>query len=134
VSDRIADLWGTRTPFGRGGEWPVRVDLILEEGVVEQDVDRWSQTASMLHSNDDTRDVAVKDGRVVGLALTDPVLLLLRSSHPPVGATTQIVSLGFLQTPPEMAAQMAGVVLLTVVEWSINRDSGVPVPVWGATG
>lgn len=88
----------------------------------------------MLHSNGDTRDVAVKDGRVVGLALTDAVLLLLRSSHPPVGATTQIVSLGFLQTPPEMAAQMAGVVLLTVVGWSINRDSGVPVPVWGATG
>jgi hypothetical protein len=51
-----------------------------------------------------------------------------------VGATTQIVSLGFLQTPPEMAAQMAGVVLLTAVGWSINRDSGVPVPVWGATG
>ena len=92
----------------------------------------------MLHSNGDTRDVAVKNGRVVGLALTDAVLLLLRSSHPPVGATTQIVSLGFLQTPPEMtaqmSAQMAGVVLLTVVEWSINRDSGVLVPVWGATG
>lgn len=88
----------------------------------------------MLHSNGDTRDVAVKDGRVVGLALTDAVLLLLRSSHPPVGATTQIVSLGFLQTPPEMAAQMVGVVLLTVVEWFINRDSGVLVPVWGATG
>ena len=100
----------------------------------------------MLHSNGDTRDVAVKDGRVVGLALTDAVLLLLRSSHPPVGATTHIVSLGFLQTlslgflqtPPEMAAQMAaqmaGVVLLTVIGWSINRDSGVPVPVWGATG
>jgi hypothetical protein len=134
VSDRIADLWGALTPFKRGGEWPVRVDLILEEGVVEQDVDRWSQTASMLHSNGDTRDVAVKDGRVVGLALTDAVLLLLRSSHPPVGATTQIVSLGFLQTPPEMAAQMAGGVLLTVVGWSINRDSGVPVPVWGAAG
>jgi hypothetical protein len=134
VSDRIADLWGMRTPFGRGVARH-RVDLILEEGVVEQDVNRWwSQTASMLHSNGDTRDVAVKNGRVVGLAFTDAVLLLLRSSHPPVGATTQIVSLGFLQTPPEMAAQMAGVVLLTVVEWFINRDSGVLVPVWGATG
>ena len=92
----------------------------------------------LLHSNGDTRDVAVKDGRVVGLAITDAVLLLLRSSHPPVGATTQIVSLGFLQTPPEMSAQMsaqmAGVVLLTVVGWSINRDSSAPVPVWGATG
>ena len=88
----------------------------------------------LLHSNGDTRDVAVKDGRVVGLAITDAVLLLLRSSHPPVGATTQIVSLGFLQTPPEMCAQMAGVVLLTVVGWSINRDSSAPVPVWGATG
>jgi hypothetical protein len=53
VSDRIADPWGTRTPFGWGGEWPVRVDLILEEGVVEQDVARWVQTVSMLHSNGD---------------------------------------------------------------------------------
>ena len=71
---------------------------------------------------------------MIGLARPGAVLLPLRSSHPPVGATTQIVSLGLLQTPPGMATQMAGVVLLTVVGWPINRASGVPVPVWDATG
>ncbi len=67
----------------------------------------------------------------LSVALTGAVLLLLNASHPPTGATTLIVSLGFLQTPPEMAALMAGVVLLTVVGWLLNRAAGVPVPVWG---
>jgi CBS domain-containing membrane protein len=70
----------------------------------------------------------------LSLALTGAVLLLIRSSHPPTGATTLIVSLGFLQTPGEMAVLMAGVVLLTVVGWAINRASGVPMPVWSAKG
>jgi CBS domain-containing membrane protein len=59
---------------------------------------------------------------------------LLRSSHPPTGATTLIVSLGFLQTPGEMAVLMAGVALLTVVGRTINRAAGVPMPVWSARG
>jgi CBS domain-containing membrane protein len=50
---------------------------------------------------------------VLSVALTGAVLLLLNSSPPPTGATTLIVSLGFLQTPPEMTAPMAGVVILT---------------------
>lgn len=70
----------------------------------------------------------------LSLALTGVVLLLLKSSHPPTGATTLIVSLGLLQTPPEMAALMAGGVLLTVIGRLVNPSSGAPVPVWGATG
>jgi CBS domain-containing membrane protein len=66
----------------------------------------------------------------LSVALTGAVLLLLKSSHPPTGATTLIVSLGFLQTPPEMAALMAGVVILTAVGWTINRASGAPVSLW----
>ncbi len=65
--DRIANPWGTRTPFGRDGEWPVRVDQFLEAGVDEEDVDDWVQTASILHSNGDAYDFAVKDGRMVGV-------------------------------------------------------------------
>lgn len=68
------------------------------------------------------------------VALTGAVLLLLDSSHPPTGATTLIVSLGFLRTPPEMDALMVGVVLLTVVGWLVNRAAGVPVPLWSAEG
>lgn len=72
--------------------------------------------------------------RTGAVALTGAVLLLLRSSHPPSGATTLIVSLGLLQTPPEMAMLMVGVVLLTVVGWAVNRALGVPMPIWSARG
>lgn len=176
MTDRIANPWGTRVPFGRDGEWPVRVDQFLEDGVDEGEVDAWIQTAFILHSNGDAMDVAVKDGRIVGVrgrgvdrvnkgrvdpkdrfgwqannsgdrlmtprvgagalsvALTGAVLLLLNASHPPTGATTLIVSLGFLQAPPEMAALMVGVVPLMVGGWLLNRAAGVPMPVWGAKG
>jgi len=68
------------------------------------------------------------------VALTGSVLLLLESSHPPTGATTLIVSMGLLRTPHEMAVLMAGVVLLTVCGWILNRVAGVPVPLWSAKG
>jgi ferredoxin-nitrate reductase len=67
VADRIANPWGERTPFGRDEEWSVRVDRFLENGVSEGDVDRWVQTASILHSNGDALDIAVKDDRIVGV-------------------------------------------------------------------
>ena len=67
TADRIANPWGERTPFGRDGVWPVRVDQFLEDGVSEEEVDRWVQTASILHSNGDALDIGVKDGRIVGV-------------------------------------------------------------------
>lgn len=67
LTDRIAHVWGTRTPYPRGGTWPVRVDTFLEDGLDPGDVDRWVQTASILHSNGDALDIAVKDGRMVGV-------------------------------------------------------------------
>ncbi len=70
----------------------------------------------------------------LSVALTGAVLLLLRSSHPPTGATTLIVSLGLLQTPREMVMLMVGVVLMTVVGWTINRALGVPMPIWSVEG
>src|SRR3954470_23329244 len=66
MSDRIADIWGTRTPHARGTAWPVRVDQFLEEGVDEADVE-WVQSACVLCSMDCGMDVAVKDGRIVGV-------------------------------------------------------------------
>ena len=60
--DRIADIWGSRTPFGRGEKWPVRVDQVLAEGLSEADVDRWVQSACVLCSNGCGCDIAVKDG------------------------------------------------------------------------
>ena len=67
IEDRIVDVWGRRTPYARGGRWPVRVDTHLAGGVREDDVERWVQTASSLHSNGDAFDVAVRDGRMVGV-------------------------------------------------------------------
>jgi anaerobic selenocysteine-containing dehydrogenase len=92
MPDRIAEPWGERTPYGPAGAaaraaasapaflrrrlpaavrdrspWPVRVDQFLEDGVRPEDVDRWVQTASILHSNGDGLDIAVKDERIVGV-------------------------------------------------------------------
>jgi ferredoxin-nitrate reductase len=93
--DRIAQPWGERTPYGPPGRvdelaariaerspaalragvlgrgrsrgWPTRVDTFLAEGVTEADVEQWVQTASVLHSNGDGLDIAVRDGRIVGV-------------------------------------------------------------------
>ncbi|MEH0416938.1 molybdopterin oxidoreductase family protein [Streptomyces sp. B21-083] len=65
--DRVAQPWGGRTPYGRHEPWPARVDTYLAEGVEPGMVHRWVQTASVLHSDGDAMDVAVRDGRLVGV-------------------------------------------------------------------
>ncbi|WP_424858415.1 molybdopterin oxidoreductase family protein [Streptomyces sp. SAI-170] len=65
--DRIALPWGSRTPYGRHEAWPERVDTCLEAGVDAGQVQRWVQTASVLHSDGDAMDIAVADGRMVGV-------------------------------------------------------------------
>ncbi|WP_328429566.1 molybdopterin oxidoreductase family protein [Streptomyces sp. NBC_00443] len=65
--DRIAEPWGGRTPYGPDTQWPARVDSFLEPGVTADGVERWVQTASLLHSNGDAMDLAVADGRIVGV-------------------------------------------------------------------
>ncbi|MGZ6738859.1 MAG: molybdopterin oxidoreductase family protein [Nocardioides sp.] len=65
--DRINDIWGERTPHPRGTAWPARVDQHLQEGVDATSVDRWVQSACLLCSNGCGVDIAVKDGRMVGV-------------------------------------------------------------------
>ncbi|WP_019808874.1 molybdopterin oxidoreductase family protein [Saccharomonospora halophila] len=65
--DRISDVWGTRTPFARDAAWPVRVDTHLDDGVTEDDVDRWVRSACVLCSNGCACDIAVSGGRMVGV-------------------------------------------------------------------
>jgi anaerobic selenocysteine-containing dehydrogenase len=67
MSDRIAEPWGARTPYGRGERWPERVDSFLADDLTPDSVDRWAQSAAVLHSNGDGLDIAVKDGRIVGV-------------------------------------------------------------------
>jgi anaerobic selenocysteine-containing dehydrogenase len=65
--DAVAEPWGARTPYGPGEQWPVRVDSHLADGLTDADVDRWVPTAAVLHSNGDGMELAVKDGRIVGV-------------------------------------------------------------------
>ncbi len=67
ATDRIRDPWGPRTPYAPGEPWPIRVDRHLADGLSEDDVDDWVQSATILHSNGDGLDIAVKDGRIVGV-------------------------------------------------------------------
>ncbi|MGP3926297.1 molybdopterin oxidoreductase family protein [Streptomyces sp. 8N616] len=65
MASRIVDVWGDRTPFAPGVQWPERVDqhLTLEESRIE----RWVQSACVLCSNGCGLDIAVADGRIVGV-------------------------------------------------------------------
>jgi anaerobic selenocysteine-containing dehydrogenase len=65
--NRITDPWGQRTPYAPGEPWPVRVDQQLAEGLTDDAVERWVPTASLLHSNGDAMDIAVRGGRIVGV-------------------------------------------------------------------
>src|SRR5690625_4018486 len=68
MDDRIVDPWGHRTPYGPHDViWPERADTYLATGVAERDVQRWVRSASVLHSNGDALDIAVADGRMVGV-------------------------------------------------------------------
>jgi CBS domain-containing membrane protein len=66
----------------------------------------------------------------LSLGLTAGLMVLLKSPHPPAGATTLIVSLGILTRPWQLLLLMAAVVLLTLQAIAINRLAGVPYPLW----
>src|SRR4051812_2024789 len=66
MADRIADVWGRRTPFAAGGDWPVRVDEQFDDRVDPAGVG-WVQSACVLCSNGCGLDIAVRDGRMVGV-------------------------------------------------------------------
>ncbi|MBV8218421.1 MAG: HPP family protein [Solirubrobacterales bacterium] len=68
----------------------------------------------------------------LAVALTGGVLRLLRSAHPPAGATTIIVASGLLAKPRQILDVLIGVLLLTTAGWCLNRLMGVPAPVWAA--
>ncbi len=66
----------------------------------------------------------------LSLGLTAGVMVLLKSPHPPAGATTLIVSLGILRQPWQLVLLMGAVVLLTLQAVAINRLAGIPYPLW----
>jgi ferredoxin-nitrate reductase len=65
VKDRITNIWGERTPHGAETDWPIRVDSQLD--VPAEDVESWHTSACVLCSNGCGLEIAVKDGRIVGV-------------------------------------------------------------------
>ncbi|MFC0863300.1 molybdopterin-dependent oxidoreductase [Sphaerimonospora cavernae] len=55
------------TEIRSGSPWPVRVDVLLDDGITEDDVESWVPAVSMLHSGGDALELAVRGGRVVGV-------------------------------------------------------------------
>jgi CBS domain-containing membrane protein len=68
----------------------------------------------------------------LAVAMTGGGLRLLRSAHPPAGATTIIVSSGLLDDPAQLVAVVAGVAILTAASLGLNRLLGVPAPLWAS--
>ncbi len=66
----------------------------------------------------------------LSLGLTAGLMILLKSPHPPAGATTLIISLGILTKPWQLALLMIAVVVLTLQAIGINRLAGIPYPLW----
>lgn len=67
----------------------------------------------------------------LSLSVTGAVMILLRVSHPPAGATTLIVSLGLISRPRDLLILEIAVVVLTALALGINRLAGLDYPVWG---
>src|SRR6266567_3820174 len=66
----------------------------------------------------------------LSLGLTSGLMVLLKSPHPPAGATTLIISLGILTKPWQLLLLMMAVILLTLQAIAINRAAGIPYPLW----
>ncbi|MEV6319041.1 nitrate reductase [Streptomyces sp. NPDC051776] len=67
AEDRITDPWGGALPGSRGARWPSRTDQWLADGVREEQVDRWVRSPCLLCSNGCGLDIAVREGRMVGV-------------------------------------------------------------------
>lgn len=66
----------------------------------------------------------------LSLGLTAGLMVILKSPHPPAGATTLIISLGILIQPWQLLLLMVAVILLTLQALAINRLAGLPYPLW----
>jgi CBS domain-containing membrane protein len=68
----------------------------------------------------------------LSLATTGALMILLNLPHPPAGATTLIVSLGFVSRPAYLGVLEAAVGLLVGQAIIINRLTGVRYPFWAS--
>jgi len=66
----------------------------------------------------------------LSLGLTSGLMVLLKSPHPPAGATTLIISLGLITKPTLLVVLLIAVMVLTLQAIAINRLAGIPYPLW----
>jgi CBS-domain-containing membrane protein len=66
----------------------------------------------------------------LSLAATGALMILLRVVHPPAGATTLIISLGFITTPAHLCVIEMAVALMALQAFIVNRLAGIDYPLW----
>jgi CBS-domain-containing membrane protein len=66
----------------------------------------------------------------LSLASTGALMILLKATHPPAGATTLIVSLGIVTRPFHLVVIEIAVAILTLQAIVINRLAGIDYPLW----
>ncbi len=66
----------------------------------------------------------------LSLAATGALMILFRVVHPPAGATTLIISLGFITSPAHLVTIEAAVALMALQALAINRLAGIDYPPW----
>jgi CBS-domain-containing membrane protein len=57
-------------------------------------------------------------------------MILFGVVHPPAGATTLIISLGFITAPTHLCVIEAAVALLALQALLVNRLAGIDYPLW----
>lgn len=68
----------------------------------------------------------------VSLAATGALMILFRVVHPPAGATTLIISLGFITAPLHLLAIEVAVALMILQAIVVNRLAGIEYPLWSS--
>jgi CBS-domain-containing membrane protein len=66
----------------------------------------------------------------LSLASTGALMILLKATHPPAGATTLIISLGIVTKPFHLLVIEIAVAVLTLQAIAINRLAGIDYPFW----
>jgi CBS-domain-containing membrane protein len=64
------------------------------------------------------------------LSFTGAAMVLLKVGHPPAGATTLIVSLGFITSLRDLSIIEAAVIAMVIYAILINRLAGIDYPLW----
>lgn len=87
-----------------------------------------------LHHAPPTMATGVSAARVgaaaLSLASTGALMILLKATHPPAGATTLIISLGIVTRPLHLLVIEIAVAVLTLQAIAINRLAGIDYPLW----